>query len=210
MENPLTDREVIDAIASGVTDDELRILTSVLTKTAGRKHLGRNVADIIADRNVVDIGLARFVKCDFVKLTTSHKRWKRAVERFPAGTIRLDVKTLDAFIGILRVNSCVSRQALDLGFNKIGAAGVAALAEAFGREGDVPSPQTLSLCDNNVGPAGAAALAKVLGREGAVPSLHTLYLICNEMGDAGAATFAEALVVKVPSRRCIRSTSDTA
>jgi len=76
---------------------------------------------------------------------------------------------------------------LNLGYNSIGDAGAAALAEALKANKMLTN---LYLYGNSIGDAGAAALAEALK---ANTMLTALYLDSNSIGDAGAAALAEAL-----------------
>ena len=113
---------------------------------------------------------------------------------------------------------CTRLETLDLRYNAIGAAGLAALAKALGEEGVAPKLQTLNLIGNDFG--GADEAVRALGQAklpalktldlnhtklnlaalaegmpaGAWPSLETLVIVGNEQpSDEGAEALARAL-----------------
>ena len=86
-------------------------------------------------------------------------------------------------------HTCLS-QGLALYNNKIGDAGVTALAKACAG-GALAQLETLSLRDNQIGDAGIEALAKACA-SGALPQCTRLQLAGNQIGDAGIIALADA------------------
>ena len=87
-------------------------------------------------------------------------------------------------------------QELYLSRNKIGDAGLTALAKAV-ESGALASLETLSLNNNGIGDEGMSALAKAITPDkdgkGALAQLTRLDLAGNGIGDAGLTALAEAI-----------------
>ena len=104
---------------------------------------------------------------------------------------------LAAAMGIGALSQC---EKLSLDGNKIGDAGVIALAQVFkpvSAGGAMSLCQVLKLGWNNIGDAGITAFAKAIkpaskGGSGAMANLKDLYFWFNQIGDAGLSALADA------------------
>ena len=91
---------------------------------------------------------------------------------------------------------------LNLGLNQIGDAGLSALADACAK-GALAKVTKLSLERNKIGAAGVTALASACAK-GALAQVTTLDVSCNEIGDAGLAAL-DADTILAEAARCRKS-----
>jgi hypothetical protein len=191
----LTSDDVTEAAKNEASVKELRVLFSVLTGRAGKKHFvpKSNTTVVLDDDHICKHGITKYIRHNVVPVSAFDKWWTNVVMAGEAGTVCLGDVTAKVFDRCVRMHAGTNIGILSTMGLYIPDADMPRVVSGLCCSEMFPSLRVLNLTDTCLFSKGASTLASAIEEHGGLPLLEQLGLSENSIGDDGVTALASVL-----------------